>query len=205
MFPAVFALAAAFVSVSAISVTSPTATKGWTNSGSNTATWTSVSTDALNFTLLLTKMTDSTYNQVLAALVTTKDGTVTVGAPSSAGGWPAPGSGYRLNLVQDQDHLTTIYAQSEQFNITAPTTPSGSNSAASSASTPAAPPVNPSGAAGGAAGGTAGGAAGASDASPSSSATDTGASPAGTGAALAMGVQTGFVAGAVLLSAMLAF
>ncbi|KAJ7781040.1 hypothetical protein B0H16DRAFT_1496911 [Mycena metata] len=203
MFPAVFTLAAAFVaSVSAISVTSPTTTKGWSNSGSNTATWTSVSTDPLNFTLLLTKMSDSTYNQVLAALVTTKDGTVTVGAPSSAGGWPAPASDYRLNLVQDQDHVSTIYAQSNQFNITAPATPSGSSTSAASTPTGASP-VNPSGAAGGAPGGAAG-TSGDSDANVSGSATDTSTSPAGTGAALAMGVQTGFVAGAVLLSAMLA-
>ncbi|KAJ7178947.1 hypothetical protein C8R46DRAFT_1071967 [Mycena filopes] len=171
------AAAFAFVaSVSAITITSPTTTKGWSNVGSNT--------DPLNFTMILD---GNTYNQVLAALVTTSDKTATVNAPSSNGGWPAPGNDYRINFVQDQDHTSTIYAQSSQFNITAPATPSGSSTSQSTASTPVTPPSTPSGAAAGS--------------------SDTGGSNASGNrqcGALAMGVQTGFVAGAVLLTAVFA-
>lgn len=47
------------------------------------------------------------------------DGTLAVIACSPpSGGWPS-GSGFRVNMVQDAQHLDTIFAQSSEFNITA--------------------------------------------------------------------------------------
>lgn len=56
-------------------------------------------------------------DQVLAALVDGKLGTITANPPSA--GWPT-GTGFRVNLVQDPDSLNTILAQSGEFNITTP-------------------------------------------------------------------------------------
>lgn len=53
-------------------------------------------------------------DQVLAALVDGDLGTIIANPPS--GGWPV-GSGFRVNLVQDPQSLTTILAQSAEFNI----------------------------------------------------------------------------------------
>jgi hypothetical protein len=48
------AIVAAFVAaVSAIAVTSPNASKGWTNDGPQSVSWTSVDSDRSNFTILL--------------------------------------------------------------------------------------------------------------------------------------------------------
>lgn len=61
---------------------------------------------------------------MLAALVDGTLGNTTVNPPS--GGWPTPGGGYRVNLVQDANDLNTILAQSPEFNITQPTSKSSS-------------------------------------------------------------------------------
>ena len=53
--------------------------------------------------------------QVLAALVVGTLGQTTVNPPS--GGWKT-GQGFRVNLVQDSQHLDSILAQSEEFDIT---------------------------------------------------------------------------------------
>jgi hypothetical protein len=110
-------------------VTTPSQTQGWTNSGAQTLTWTRVDTDPTNFTALLTNQDRSVMpnnNQVLAALV---DGTkLTIALNPPSGGWIV-GAGFQVNLVQDQTDTNTIYAQSTQFNITA------SSSSASSTTT----------------------------------------------------------------------
>ncbi|KAF9006552.1 hypothetical protein BDQ17DRAFT_1540354, partial [Cyathus striatus] len=104
----------------AYQITTPSETVGWTNQGAQSVAWSRVNTDATNFTILLTNEDRSvlpTNNQVLAALV---DGTLsktTVNPPS--GGWPV-GSSFRINFVQDEQNPNTIYAQSSEFNITAP-------------------------------------------------------------------------------------
>ncbi|TFK43700.1 hypothetical protein BDQ12DRAFT_191756 [Crucibulum laeve] len=111
----------------AYQVTSPSETKGWTNQGPQTLTWSRVDTDKTNFTVILTNENRAilpTNNQVLAALVDgTSQTTLSVNPPS--GGWPL-GSGFRVNLVQDEQNTNTIYAQSGQFNITTPTVSSSS-------------------------------------------------------------------------------
>ncbi|KAJ7490377.1 hypothetical protein B0H11DRAFT_1719268 [Mycena galericulata] len=135
MFPALVVLAFA-VSVSAISITSPGPSKSWTNDGSQTIDWTSVSTDATNFTITLTN-TNTTLvptvdnNQVLKALVQTSDQTTTVNPPAE--GWPAVGGSYRVNFVKSSEDLSTIYAQSDEFNIIA--APAQSSSPAATAQT----------------------------------------------------------------------
>jgi hypothetical protein len=54
MFPSLAVVAAfAVASVSAIAVTSPSASKGWTNDGSQIVSWSSVVSDPGNFTILL--------------------------------------------------------------------------------------------------------------------------------------------------------
>jgi hypothetical protein len=56
-------------------------------------------------------------NQILAALV---DGTLaSMVANPPSGGWQA-GSGFRVNFVQDAESLSTVLAQSSEFNISAP-------------------------------------------------------------------------------------
>jgi len=102
----------------AYSVTFPTQTQGWTNSGAQTLSWTRVDTDPLNFTALLTNQDTSILatSEILAALVNGTSGTTLLNAPSA--GWPV-GSGFQVNLVKDTNNFNTIYAQSNQFNITA--------------------------------------------------------------------------------------
>ncbi|KDQ64310.1 hypothetical protein JAAARDRAFT_118210 [Jaapia argillacea MUCL 33604] len=113
-FVAVLSFAA---SALAYQVTFPTATQGWTVTGPNMLTWNRVSTDPTNFTALLTNQDRSILptDEVLVAFVDGTTGSVTVNAPSNS--FPI-GSGFQVNLVQDTTHLSTIYAQSNQFNIT---------------------------------------------------------------------------------------
>jgi len=102
----------------AYSVTSPNQVQGWTNQGGQPLVWTRVDTDPQNFTALLTNQQISGFNpQILAALVDGTLGKVNLNPPS--GGWPT-GSGFRVNLVANDTQLDTILAQSQTFNITAP-------------------------------------------------------------------------------------
>ncbi|KAF8631601.1 hypothetical protein AX15_002349 [Amanita polypyramis BW_CC] len=101
-------------------VSIPNASKGWTNEGAQTLTWTRVATDSSNFTAVLTNVDRSVLsenNQVLAALVVGTLGTTALNPPS--GGWPL-GNGFRVNLVKDTEDLNTIYAQSDEFSIMPP-------------------------------------------------------------------------------------
>ncbi|KAJ3488790.1 hypothetical protein NLI96_g2576 [Meripilus lineatus] len=111
-----FAIVAFATSALAYQVTSPTNATGWTTAGPNTVSWTRVSTDPTNFTIVLNNQAQfPPTTQVLKALV---DGTsatsIVVDAPS--GGWVA-GSGFQVNLVASAQELTTILAQSGQFTI----------------------------------------------------------------------------------------
>jgi hypothetical protein len=98
-------------------VISPGPSAGWNTSGPQTLTWERVGTDPLNFTAVLVNQVNSPpSSQILAALV---DGTLLKTAVSPpSGGWPS-GNGFQVNLVQDQNTLTSILAQSEKFNINA--------------------------------------------------------------------------------------
>ncbi|OBZ67676.1 hypothetical protein A0H81_12124 [Grifola frondosa] len=97
----------------AYSITGPNNITGWTTSGPNSITWTRVSTDPSNFTIVLdSHQGDPTSQQVLATGVDGSEGSMTVSPPS--GGWVA-GTGNRVNFVKDGG----ILAQSSPFNITA--------------------------------------------------------------------------------------
>jgi len=123
---AVAAFLLSFVaSISAYTVTFPNGVDGWTDAGSQSLNWTRVSTDPLNFTAVLDNQSIPGFQlQILAALI---DGTLgsTQLYPQN-GGWPT-GSNFRLNLVRDDQDLSTILAQSNNFNIT-PVTNSSSTS-----------------------------------------------------------------------------
>ncbi|RXW17852.1 hypothetical protein EST38_g7997 [Candolleomyces aberdarensis] len=126
-------LSAAF----AFQVTRPTLTQGWTNNGPQTVSWDRVSTDATNFTILLT----NTNRQLMASDVVIASFVDAVAASSisvspPSGGWPAAGGSYRVNLVKSATELTSIYAQSTEFNITAgPATASSPSTGTSTART----------------------------------------------------------------------
>ncbi|KZT72550.1 hypothetical protein DAEQUDRAFT_664074 [Daedalea quercina L-15889] len=131
-FASFLALAA---SAAALQVTQPSNSTGWSTSGPNTVTWSSVSTDNSNFTIVLNNQNSyPAYTEVLEALVETSEGSITVNPPS--GGWVA-GTGYRVNFVKDSDDLDQILAQSDDFTIeqsSSSTYSSGSSTASGSAS-----------------------------------------------------------------------
>ncbi|KAL1719595.1 hypothetical protein EV715DRAFT_290021 [Schizophyllum commune] len=142
------ALAAA---VSAITITEPNSSQGWTNKGGQTVKWQAVDTDPSSFTILLTNTDRSVMpdnNQMLAAEVDSSLGETTVNAPS--GGWPTGGS-FRVNFVKNTTELNTILAQSDEFDIKEDTSSSssssssasstGSKTAATSAGTATVPPT----------------------------------------------------------------
>ncbi|KAF9472950.1 hypothetical protein BDN70DRAFT_817933 [Pholiota conissans] len=102
----------------AYSVSTPNSVEGWSNVGSQPLVWQRVDTDRKNFTALLVNQVRFDP-QILAALVDGTLGTTKLNPPS--GGWPT-GAGFRVNLVQDDTDLNAILAQSQIFNISAPTT-----------------------------------------------------------------------------------
>jgi len=127
---AVALILAFLTSALAYQVLVPNASQGWTNQGGQPFSWQRVSTDPLNFTVVLDNQSISGYTpQVLAALVDGTLGSTTLNPPS--GGWTT-GTNFRINLVQDPNDLSTIYAQSVDFSIT-----QGNGTTSSSATVPA--------------------------------------------------------------------
>ena len=123
-FSILLALAA---SVAAYDVTFPNAAEGWSSVGANRLAWNMVSTDRANFSVILTNEDRSVMehnNQILAALVPGVDGEISLNPPST--GWPVGGT-FRVNIVQDSESLNSILAQSTEFNITDPTTTTGTS------------------------------------------------------------------------------
>jgi len=131
-FASVLAFAA---STFAYTVTKPDNSTGFSTSGSNTVTWTRVSTDPQNFTVVLVnKSKFPNYSQVLSALVVGGDsgGSTQVNPPST--GWPT-GDGYQINLAADAQDLNTLLAQSVDFSFHAPTANSSSSGSLAASST----------------------------------------------------------------------
>ncbi|TFL00546.1 hypothetical protein BDV98DRAFT_593877 [Pterulicium gracile] len=117
-------------------VTFPSDIHNWGNTGSQLLSWNTVNTDANNFTVVLDNQVNpgllSSDPIVLGETIMGDEGSVSLNPPS--GGWVV-GNGYRLNLVKSAGELHTIYAQSDQFNITSgQATGSGMASAASTVS-----------------------------------------------------------------------
>ncbi|EKM59253.1 uncharacterized protein PHACADRAFT_249575 [Phanerochaete carnosa HHB-10118-sp] len=199
---AVATLLAFAASALAIQVTAPTNATGFFTSGQNTVSWTSVSTDPSNFTIVLVNESESpTYSQVLDALVDTSLGTIKVNPPSA--GWPT-GKGFQINLIASADQTGGIFAQSNDFTFVTPTGSSSVVSSTSSGSTTSGgttlivsnTATTPS-----------------STSAPSSSSgngalnpttSDTSTTPSGSNAAVATGVQAGFFGFVALVGALLA-
>ncbi|KAF8076591.1 GPI-anchored small secreted protein [Lyophyllum atratum] len=111
------ALCLSFVAAAlAYQITEPSTAKGWSDTGAQTIAWTRNSNDPSNFTVVLD---NGSGNQVLAAQVDGNLNTITVNPPS--GGWPTAGS-FRVIFAQDPENLSTVLAQSSDFDIKAPTT-----------------------------------------------------------------------------------
>ncbi|KAG2156241.1 hypothetical protein DEU56DRAFT_226123 [Suillus clintonianus] len=175
-------LLASITSTLAYQVTAPGDTQGWTTVGPNYLTWVRVDTDPSNFTAVLTNQAVMPQGpQVLNALVDGTLGTIICNPPS--GGWPQ-GSGFRVNLAADAEHLNTLLAQSNQFSINASTSSAGSTSSVtSSTSTPTT-------------------AVALTTAAASTTSSDTNTTPTASGAAvLGMKVETGFLTAFAALAA----
>ncbi|KAG8716033.1 hypothetical protein FRC11_010759 [Ceratobasidium sp. 423] len=125
------ALLSLIASAAAYQVTYPGGGDKWyAGTVTNTFKWDRVSTDAESFTLVLVNDDRSLLpvnNQQLIATVPGSTGTVEVPAPS--GGFPV-GKGWRVNMVKSPTEVTTILAQSPEFEIISGTgTSSGTVSA----------------------------------------------------------------------------
>jgi len=186
---ALASLLALAASAAALHVTQPSNSSGWTTSGPNTVTWSSVSTDNSNFSIVLNNQnTYPQYNEVLDALIQTSEGSVSVNPPS--GGWVA-GTGYRVNFVKNSDDLSAILAQSDDFTIeqsSSSTFSSGSSTASSSASSTGSVSVTATGSSASAASGSS---ASNTDSSAGTSASSASGSSSSTNAAPGLNVQTG--------------
>ncbi|TFK55440.1 hypothetical protein OE88DRAFT_1651752 [Heliocybe sulcata] len=185
----------------AYQITSPNANSDWTSTGPNSVSWEKVSTDASNFTLLLTNTDRSVLadnNQVLVALVDGNAGSLAVPSPSN--GFPVGGT-FRLNFVKSTQEMSTIYAQSDEFNITQSTASTSGSSIASGASTGTASRTTMTASAtSGSSTGTSSGAGGLNPATSDSSTSPTQSSAALPGA----GVQTGLIGLIAMVGAFLA-
>ncbi|KZT62338.1 hypothetical protein CALCODRAFT_479231 [Calocera cornea HHB12733] len=119
----------------AIQVTSPTQSTIWlSGSSSQTISWSSVVTDPTSFAIVLVNQDRSvlpTNDILLADNVSTTAGTTTVTYPS--GSWPV-GNAFQVNLIRSSEDTSTIYAQSNDFNITSSAASSTSSSSSSVAS-----------------------------------------------------------------------
>ncbi|KXN89610.1 hypothetical protein AN958_05477 [Leucoagaricus sp. SymC.cos] len=138
-------LLALATSACAYTVTKPSGAQGWTNVGPQPASWNRVSTDPLNFSIILTNQDRAVLPQD-QILVAQQDGvsTDTVNCNPPSGGWPL-GKSFRINLVKSTEDQSTIYAQSDEFDIKAPNATSSTSLAITTPTTPiAAPPVTTS-------------------------------------------------------------
>ncbi|KAF8741815.1 PGAP1-like protein, partial [Rhizoctonia solani] len=127
------ALLSLIASAAAYQVTYPGAADKWyAGTVTNKFDWTRVNTDADSFTLVLTNEDRSLLpvnNQQLIATVPGSAGSIDVPAPS--GGFPV-GKGFRVNMVKSPTELTTILAQSPEFEIVAGTGTSSTSVTATS-------------------------------------------------------------------------
>jgi len=127
-FASVLALA---LSAAALQVTTPSNSSGWVSSGTNTLAWNRVDTDPTNFTVILTN-TDRTVlptNNLLLDSFVDATSANSISIPPPSGGLPVGGT-FRVNLIKDQNDISSIYAQSDEFTITS----GGSVSTSSSSS-----------------------------------------------------------------------
>ncbi|CDZ96786.1 hypothetical protein [Phaffia rhodozyma] len=115
--------------VSAFTVITP---NGWTTTGPNQISYTSVDTDQTSFAAVLKASSGTTT--ILSESHNTSDGNFTVSATCSD--LYSTGEGFVINFIMNSTSLNSILAQSQTFNITESTTScSDSTSASASATT----------------------------------------------------------------------
>jgi len=121
-----FAAVALFItSALSLAVIQPAPGTIWDITPTHFVSWSSVSTDRANFSIVLVnEQVNPTYSQLLEALVPTNAGNTTVNAPAS--GWPV-GSGFQINFVQDANNLNAILAQSQNLTIQVSSTSASSS------------------------------------------------------------------------------
>ncbi|KAF8804182.1 hypothetical protein BYT27DRAFT_7143953 [Phlegmacium glaucopus] len=101
----------------AYTVLSPNHSNGWTNQGSQNLTWQRLSTDPLNFTVILDNQDVPDFEkEVLAIFVDGTTGFTQLDPYYYYEGWPT-GSGFRVKLVKAGQYLDAVLAESEDFNI----------------------------------------------------------------------------------------
>ncbi|CAL1701155.1 unnamed protein product [Somion occarium] len=129
---AAVALLALAASSAAYSISRPEDGAIWDPSQPQIIAWSKVNTDPQTFAITLVhQASQPNTRQLLEDSVDGGQGSITVNPPS--GGWPS-GTAYQINFVQDSNHLDSILAQSQQFDIKASTGSSGSSSSSSSSS-----------------------------------------------------------------------
>ncbi|KIY65661.1 hypothetical protein CYLTODRAFT_400137 [Cylindrobasidium torrendii FP15055 ss-10] len=118
---AITAILAFVGSAAAFAINFPNSAEGWNTVGYNEIVWSFNGTDRANFTAVLTNPDASllsnngaTY-QILLALVDKTANTVNVISPDSAG-WKE-GEEYRIDFVQDSEHIDNVLASSQTFDI----------------------------------------------------------------------------------------
>ena len=141
-----FTVLSLVASACAYQILTPSNSSGWTTVGPNLVTWSRVSTDPTNFTMVLVNQVRSPSLTCLfpglifvfqdktvmpsgdEVLIATVDGTQnSIAVPAPSGGFVvAPG--YQVNFVKDPQDLNTILAQSNMFSITQPNTSSTTTS-----------------------------------------------------------------------------
>ncbi|KAL8278305.1 hypothetical protein RQP46_009337 [Phenoliferia psychrophenolica] len=103
---------ALIASAAAISVNTPT---GWTTTGPNTISWSSVDTDKTTFAMILTNL-DTQFLSTPITLVaneTTDAGSVTLSLDSAL----PSGSGFRVNFVANLDQESTILGKQVEHEL----------------------------------------------------------------------------------------
>ncbi|KUI59652.1 hypothetical protein VP1G_06922 [Cytospora mali] len=116
--------------VIALQVTSPTSSDVWTVGDSETITWNTVSSDQDTFNIYLSNMASYPSQTILLA----SDVSSSAGSAKVDGSKLVAGKSFTINFTNGTE-TEQIYAQSNQFNITASTSTSSSSSQGSSSTT----------------------------------------------------------------------
>ncbi|KUI70792.1 hypothetical protein VM1G_06490 [Cytospora mali] len=116
--------------VIALQVTSPTSSDVWTVGDSETITWNTVSSDQDSFNIYLSNMASYPSQTILLA----SDVSSSAGSAKVDGSKLVAGNSFTINFTNGTE-TEQIYAQSNQFNITASTSTSSSSSQGSSSTT----------------------------------------------------------------------
>ncbi|KIY35045.1 hypothetical protein I305_02610 [Cryptococcus gattii E566] len=124
----ILVLASAAAVAQAIQITAPSNSSGWNTHGWQLIQWTSVITDAQNFTIAISKPNSSSRTNIVTTLVNTTDDSY-IYMPSSD---LKAGDGYRISFTSPDGD---ILAQSGEFSITDGTSTVSATASANSSAT----------------------------------------------------------------------